>query len=547
MDGTHTTVDISYREASTSKAAVQEISDTLIDAIHYLLFSKSSLKNDITSEMFFSYDVGVESAAAKLFWQRQFSDAEYQTFPVLPSPNHQSNATEKAQLRISDFEWQVEEPLSTSARLRSALALLMACYGDSTDVIFGVMEQQLPAFRNQRQREYAAASRVVATVPVRINFEWDQTVEELLMQAEGQAYEMQPFLRTGLQRIRLISEESQRACEFQTLLVIHTQSSQAKGSDKLGIRPYGIVVEYWPGSYGLEMNIHYDPSLIQYEQAQGMGRQMNHLLRQITCGNHEDVTLSHLELLNEEEKSNIWDLNSGVPFPEDVCVHELVAKQARDLSHAPAICAWDGDLTYTELDDYATRLSRYLVKIGVKKGNIVPLCFEKSMWTSIAMLAIMKAGAACVSMDVGQAKERLRTILSQVKPEFILCSSVNEDLARQLGKALVSVVSRHRLSRIHNLEAIDLPKVSPDDLLYVVFTSGSTGMPKGVMISHSNFTSALKHQENAMHHGPGERVYDISSYISTSPGPIALTPFASEGVYACHQKNHARTTSQRQW
>ncbi|EFQ93183.1 hypothetical protein PTT_09507 [Pyrenophora teres f. teres 0-1] len=80
----------------------------------------------------------------------------------------------------------------------------------------------------------------------------------------------------------------------------------------------------------------------------------------------------------------LWAWNQDVPPAIEQCVHDLFAKQARARPNAPAIFAWDGELTYGELDALSTKLAGHLTQLGVKPEDVVPLCFEKSMWTLVA-------------------------------------------------------------------------------------------------------------------------------------------------------------------
>lgn len=106
------------------------------------------------------------------------------------------------------------------------------------------------------------------------------------------------------------------------------------------------------------------------------------------------------------------ELECGSARGVNECVHTLVAKTVRSQPDAAAICAWDGDLTYGELDDLSTRWAYFLLGNGVGTDVIVPICFEKSMWTPVAILGIVKAGESWVALDQTQPENRLRSILS---------------------------------------------------------------------------------------------------------------------------------------
>lgn len=175
---------------------------------------------------------------------------------------------------------------------------------------------------------------------------------------------------------------------------------------------------------------------------------------------------------------DIWARNLAVPEPVEACVHGLIKRTVWDRLSAPAICSWDGDLTYKQLDQSSSWLSHRLVSQGVGPGTVVLLCFEKSLLAPVAMLAVMKAGAASMALDVTQPEDRLRAMTAQVSATVILCSAANDPLAHRLGPGHV-VVDRELLSgpgsatapELHN----KLPAVSPSDLLCVVFGPDQPG------------------------------------------------------------------------
>ncbi|KAI1152227.1 hypothetical protein F4825DRAFT_327376 [Nemania diffusa] len=156
------------------------------------------------------------------------------------------------------------------------------------------------------------------------------------------------------------------------------------------------------------------------------------------------------------------------------------------------------------------------------------------MWTSVAMLGVMKAGAASVTMDSTYPEVRLRTIVEQAhtysKKPIILSSIVNESLAYRLLENNIHrnvVANRTRYdpvvipeailrNQMHTLGRQLVANVQPSHILYIVFTSGSTGSPKGAMITHQNFSSAIRHQRTAFGFRPDSRVFDFASYAYTA-------------------------------
>lgn len=102
--------------------------------------------------------------------------------------------------------------------------------------------------------------------------------------------------------------------------------------------------------------------------------------------------LSTVFELSDVDRSEIWRWNKDVPPQADTCIQELISEQVRRNPTAQAICSWDGDLSYEQVEKYSTLIAHQLVSLGVKIGQIVPLCFEKSRWTIVGVLGVIKAG-----------------------------------------------------------------------------------------------------------------------------------------------------------
>lgn len=210
----------------------------------------------------------------------------------------------------------------------------------------------------------------------------------------------------------------------------------------------------------------------------------------------------------------MWASHSTVPEKISRCVHSVIHDIAVNHPTRPAVCAWNGDLTYGELDAFATQLAHHLVGLGVRPGDVVPVCFEKSRWAVVATLGVLKAGGAFMLLDTAQPEGRLRGIVQQVNAN-VICSSLEQtSLCQRLAPNTVVIspdVVQNGYPGTMNEETI-LPEVDPSSPMYLVFTSGSTGTPKGVVIHHSAFCSAMYHQLEGMGYTPDTRVFDFATY-----------------------------------
>ncbi|KAI1263180.1 hypothetical protein F5Y18DRAFT_429269 [Xylariaceae sp. FL1019] len=167
----------------------------------------------------------------------------------------------------------------------------------------------------------------------------------------------------------------------------------------------------------------------------------------------------------------------------------------------------------------STQLARHLLQrdhLGESAKGIVPLYFEKSKWTPVCQLAIMKTGSTSTLLYAELPRRRLDVVVDLVKPQLIVRSVEQEAKARVLAPtARVLVVGNGTAWEVdvNDSSATSLPQVHPDTWLYVNFTSGSTGVPKGAIVTHANYASAIKHVSKGLRcFAPQTRTYDHTAY-----------------------------------
>ncbi|KAI0804274.1 peptide synthetase [Xylaria sp. FL0064] len=215
--------------------------------------------------------------------------------------------------------------------------------------------------------------------------------------------------------------------------------------------------------------------------------------------------------LSAEQLEQLWSWNSPLPPTLDICMHDIIKEQAQRNPQKLAIESWDGNFTYHDVDSLSDLFASRLVALGVAPGTIVPLCFEKSRWTAIAVLAVMKAGAVFALTDPSQPEGRLRTIVEQTDAVVLITSKLQEGLGTRIAPHATRLTLTQQLLD-ESQTPLALPKVSPGTNLYIQFTSGSTGKPKGVIISHVNYTSGALPRAEAVGYKEHSRVLDFASY-----------------------------------
>lgn len=220
-----------------------------------------------------------------------------------------------------------------------------------------------------------------------------------------------------------------------------------------------------------------------------------------------EISIDRLPLLSAAERHRLlveWN-DTRVDYPQDSTVHELFEAQVDRWAGMPAVVYGDEILTYGTLNERANQLAHCLQASGVGPEVLVGICAERSTDWVVAILGAWKAGGACLPLDPALPPARLALMLEDAQASLVL---TQDRLVNQLSEVTIPVVRMDAGWPAIALQSRERPAshAGAKNLAYVVYTSGSTGGPKGVMIQHRsivNFAGALQQLIYASH--PGKR------------------------------------------
>jgi len=235
---------------------------------------------------------------------------------------------------------------------------------------------------------------------------------------------------------------------------------------------------------GLHAALGYKQELFPPETAAAMLKGWTQLLEGIATNPFDRI--SALPILSvEETQFLIHDFNdTTLPFDE-ICIHRAFERKAAEMPNAVAVSADGTSLTYAELNERANRLAGYLGAAGVRPDDIVGVCLRRSTDLLVALLGILKSGAAYLPLDANYPCDRIAFMLADSGAKIVV---VHEALTNVLQSYQGKIVCLDRdLPAIEARPAYEPERASlPENLAYVIYTSGTTGVPKGVMICHRN-------------------------------------------------------------
>jgi amino acid adenylation domain-containing protein/non-ribosomal peptide synthase protein (TIGR01720 family) len=457
-------------------------------------------------------DIDLEASAH--FWTRYLSQTETAQFPKLPSAANAGRVEHSYSHRMH-LSRPSSSDITTPTLLRAAWAMVVGQYSNSSDVVFGTTvsgrNASIPGITD-------IIGPTIVTVPVRVTVHSRQTVGGLLQGVQDLAAEMIPFEHFGLQRIMQLGGEFKQACDFQNLLVIQQAGAETDLNGLLdskviespvrNFHSYPLVVECAADGDYMDFLTHFDPDILDETLVEKMMYQFEHMVNQLNSERTE-IEIKDVKLLNGHDEKAITLLNRGRPEMVKSCIHDLIRDCALAAPDALAICAWDESWSYAELDNLSSQLAKSLFERGVTSA-LIPLCFEKSAWTIVAMLAVLKAGCTFVPLDPSYPVHRLKEIIRQTDARLILSSERYESLCDGLVDD-VFVVGDNLRSKDASPDNHSMVS-NPEDAAYIIFTSGSTGIPKGVVVEHQAFCSSAIAFNTRIEITASSRVLQFTSY-----------------------------------
>jgi len=342
----------------------------------------------------------------------------------------------------------------------------------------------------------------VNTLVLRTDLSGNPTFRELLARVRdvalgAYAHQDLPFekLVEELQPERNLSQTPL----FQVMFVMQNELDDAWQLPGLETRPENVVtstakfdltISVTVGDAGLQATLEYNTDLFEPSTIARLWRHFETLLCGIVA--NPDQRIYELPLLTAEERQQMlveWnDTRTDCPAR---CVHELFEAQVSLTPESVAIVFRDQKMTYRELNAQANRWAHYLRRCGVGPDVPVGLCMERSLEMVVGLLAILKAGGAYVPLDPNDPSERLAFVLRDTQVSVVL---TRRHLAAALPTSEIRLVFLDRDAELVVAEGQENPPsvTTSEDLAYIVYTSGSTGVPKGVCIPHRGIVRLVR-------------------------------------------------------
>ncbi len=454
--------------------------------------------------------------------------------------------------------------LTLNTLMQGLWAVLLGRLTGGEDVVFGITVSGRPA-------ELAGVEQMVGlfinTLPLRVKLRAEDKLLDLCSAIQESQSALLEYQHTGLAEIQRTTGSSDL---FDTLFVFENYpldtATLTHPNDGLRVTGftahdtthYPLTMVVMPGAK-LHLRMDYATESFSGGGGASIGGCFYQLLE--AAAERPGATVSQLKILGPEERRQVLeDFNpAALPFPQST-LPNLFEEQVARSEDAVAVVSSGKSLSYRELNQQANQLAQFLIARGACPESLVALCLDRSIEMIVAMMAVLKAGAAYLPLDADYPTERLRSMLNDSSPALVITTSA---LSTRLPED-ARVVCLDRIA--WGGETSDNPTdqtrnqpLRPDHPAYVIYTSGSTGKPKGVVVTHQNAARLFAATERWFDFGPhhvwtlfhsfafdfsvwelwgallyGGRVVVVPKAISRSPGEF-LEMLADERVTVLSQ------------
>lgn len=384
--------------------------------------------------------------------------------------------------------------------LLSAWQILLSRYSGQTDIIVGV-----PVAGRGLQETIDMMGMFVNILPIRNQVAQDRSFFEFLSDVKTnvlRVFEHQDYPFDDLiQHVNLHRDLGRNvlfdACfDFQNMALHHlniedTRFTPIPVTSNTAIYDLLLTCQEDKNNADITGYIEYSTALFKQTTIERIVANLQTLLLEII--RNREVLLGHIDLVAAQEQALLLDTfnQTFLPVPADATMIGMFAQHVQHTPNAVAlVLANHKTYTYAELDAASNGIACYLNHLDIQENDVVGIIAQRDEMLFIALLGVLKAGAAFVLIDPMFPAERVQNIVLQSEPKVMLCTQKYKNQLIFAGPILDLDADNYS-----NNQSIPLQKTGKNALAYIMFTSGSTGQPKGVMVRHAallNFIYDIK-------------------------------------------------------
>ena len=433
------------------------------------------------------------------------------------------------------------EGCSLFTTLLAAFQVLLQRYCGADDLVIGTpVSMRVPAEVDP------LIGNFLNMIPLRCDLSGDPTFVQVLRRTRGMT--LHAFSRATLPFEKIVENvtfqrDPSRNPIFQVMFEVLPDMAPRIGELQvssfdfdLGSAQFDLSFHAWEQAHGYACRLEFCTDVFKADTIERLSKSFVHLLSSVVGNPNQRIAT--LPILPESEKTQVlvdWNRTSRA-YPSDKCLHHLFEEAAAGNPTGVALECGGKSLTYDDLNARANGLANCLIESGVKSGDLVGIYLDRSPDLVIGLLGILKTGAAYVPLDPSFPSERLAYMMEDADISIVVTRSDLQEALRRQEPTPVCV----------NLDGVAMREKSGStprvplrscSLAYTIYTSGSSGKPKGVMIEHRSLVNCLL----SMQREPGFDRGDVMVAVTTISFDIAalemFLPLISGGKLVIASKN----------
>ncbi len=481
--------------------------ELLLDDLETLLLSRSLPERPPFADVVEAYADGTlkyNDWTSKDYWKDHLSHLDLRQIPNFHSRNAPSLGLSITRLTTSISTSVVEAAarrLSSSPQsiFQAAYALILGSYLGSSDICFGSVfsGRTLPIVGIED-----IAGPCLATLPVRIELSLPETIQDLVRELSTTNRKHLEFCDVPLRDIKSASEVQPRQLLFDTLLIwqqtLHSHAHTRKHVslvDTVDNLEFNLTLEVIPSTKNIEMKANFQRSVFPESQVNLLLNQVEQLVRIITEDEAIPLTEVFKRLSTDVLSIENEDPDLSLKGCSLSCSVEKIAVEDPNriaIEFANRIDNYNVDLdrmSYSELNSRANQMGNFLLEQNVLPDELVCICLEKSTNLYASILATAKIGAGYLPVTPETPSERLKLILREAQVKVLITETSSRPLLKCLQGLTIVYIDQIRFEEFSTKNLF--LRSSLDTIAYSVFTSGSTGAPKGILVTQGNLLSNL--------------------------------------------------------
>ena len=420
----------------------------------------------------------------KSYWESKYTaQPEKSIIKMLPAKSDSIEAkrftkclSEKLENKINKYcsNNQVTQAVLFETALITYLAKIN---GENQTITIGI-----PVLNRSNAKEKKIAGMFVSTMPLTVQVIENMTITELAQQiSKGhmEIFRHQKYPYSDI--LKYLREKQNFSGNLYDVMISYqnaktdTEAETKWYSNGYSEVPFVVHIDNRDGKSTHTINVDYQTAVFKDErEVEYIVSRLEYIIAQIVYEASTDI--KGIDIIPQEEKNLVLEQfnDTYVQYPREKCVHELFTEQAKKTPDKVALIAGEEHLTYCELDRKSDALAQKLIELGIENQEVVGVYLDRTAYTVISQIAVLKAGGVFLPIDHRYPKDRIDYMLNDCTVKMII---TDKELNSEWNVEYLNL-NNYDFDDILHTKAVN----NRDDACYIIYTSGSTGKPKGCVL-----------------------------------------------------------------